>query len=718
MFTRRFATIPSAAVLLAVSGVVLVSSPPARPVNAAEFGRVCVVGEFEDGPFNEPTRLITATDQSDKFGLFGYQYGSQKYQYPCARRSGGNEDWNGNAYLQTTKLVFNGLVFCRVDTSIGQVTLTPRAFVQGTVKAPFALDNGLTFIFTPNGASAVTVTFAATAAARTATAGTYNAFTGGEVLTLGLDNGATFDVVFQAADTSIGAIVTRINTTYGQTIASNVSGQLRITSLTKGTGSKVYVKANSTSDTLDLTVDAVTDINVSGTGDAANIAQTTYAELKAKVEAASALVALTSSSDGFPRLVSKLGGAGAIAIGNGTANGALGFTNGTSATPALPTDVTLAAGLRCNDGGAAATRVVTMQTKTAKKGSVASINVPVRPAVDDGSYAGVAADAIDTLEDAPGGLEWSIANNDLLTAALSASQLDSRYATAIDATMGISNDTTRKIGAITSARQSNAIRSKLRQNAIDASKSGHFGRFAFLCPPNGSSANTIIGAVAPGVGSTRAEEAPYGAGGVRCFLQELIDGGYADDGIYVRHPDLMLASRWSVLPPGYNPGQLPEDPALRWSPSIFVGLEAAAASWNEKTYEAFKAAGVCAAFFDAQDGITFEQGITSVDPAVDPSLVDLSRKTLEFHIGDSLAGFLKPKAKQQGTIRRREQQRLAMEGFLDTLVGDVVEEYEVSQVKDQATHVLRWDIAVSHIQSDDTILINLSVGADAVKLRR
>jgi hypothetical protein len=142
-----------------------------------------------------------------------------------------------------------------------------------------------------------------------------------------------------------------------------------------------------------------------------------------------------------------------------------------------------------------------------------------------------------------------------------------------------------------------------------------------------------------------------------------------------------------------------------------VGLEAAAASWNEKTYEAFKAAGVCAAFFDAQDGITFEQGITSVDPAVDPSLVDLSRKTLEFHIGDSLAGFLKPKAKQQGTIRRREQQRLAMEGFLDTLVGDVVEEYEVSQVKDQATHV-------SHIQSDDTILINLSVGADAVKLRR
>jgi hypothetical protein len=720
MFIRRFSALPSLAVLLAVSGVVLVDAPPARPVNAAPFGKIIVVGEFEDGEFNVPTELLTSSDQATKFGLFGYTYGSQKHQYPCAKQSGGSEPWNGNGWLQTARLVFGGgLVFCRVDSSIGEVTLTPRAFVEGTLKGPFALDDGLTFQFKINGGSTVTVTFAATAAVHTATSGTYNAFTGGEVLELAIDDGATFEVVFQAGDDTLAEIISRINATYGATIASNASGELRITSLRKGTASRVYVKASSTAATLGLTSGSSSpadDEDVSGTGDAADISLMTFAELKAKVDAAGRV--MTTGSAGFPRLVSTAAGTGSVQIVGGTAAALLGFVAGDAVTAALPSAISLPAGLRCSDGGADATRVVTMQTKSAAAGSTASINVKVRPAVDDGTYAGVAADAIDTMEDKPGDLEWSVTNNDALTAALTASQLDSRYLAAIDATLGITNDATKKANGILSARQSNAIRARLRQNALDASANGHFGRRAFLCPPNGTSATTIIGSAAPGVGATRAEEVAYAAGGVRCFYQELIDGGHSTDGVAVRHPDALLAARWGSLTPGYNPGQLPEEPVLRYSPSLFPGLETVAQSWDLTTYAAFKRAGICGAFFDAQNGVTFEQGVTSVDPSADPSRVDISRKTLADFIGDSCASFLLPQAKRQGTVARRERQRAAIEGFLDSLVGDTVEDYQVSLVDGQATGVLRWDVAVTPVQSDDVILFNLSVGPNAVELSR
>lgn len=716
MFTRRFSAIPSLAVLLAVSGVVLVDAPPARPVNASPFGKILVVGEFEDGDFNTPTDLLTSQDQATKFGLFGFTYGSLKYQYPCAKKSGGNEYWNGNGWLQTTKLPFGGLAFVRVDTSVGSVTLTPRAFLQSTVKAPFALDHGLTFIFNPNGAGNVTITLNAVAAANTGSGGTFNSFTGGETLVLALDNEASFEVVFQASDTSLAAIISRINTTYGQTIASNASSQLKITSLTKGTGSKVIVTAGAAATTLGLT--AGTSSGTS-TSNIANVAQTTFAEMKALVEAASASVAFTTSSDGYPRISSKTGGSGTIAIGSGTANAALGFTASSSATAALAAAVTIPAGTRCSDGGADASRVVTMQTKTAAAGSTASINIKVRPAVDDGTYAGLgSADMIDTLEDKPGDVEWSITNNEALGDALTASELDSLYLTAIDATLGIASDTTKKASGILSARQSNAIRARLRQNAIDASAKGHQGRRAFLCPPNGTSASTAIGSAAPGVGAYRAEEVAYAAGGVTCILQELIDGGHASDGVCTRHPEVLLAARWSSLTPGYNPGQLPEEAALRYSPAIFTGLESAAAAWDLTTYKAFKAAGVCGAFFDSQNGVTFEQGITAVDPSADPARVDISRKTLADFIGDSCAAFLLPQSKRQATVNRREQQRAAIEGFIEGLVGDTVEEFLVSLVDGQATHVVRWDVSVTPIQSDDVILFNLSVGPNAVALSR
>ena len=90
MAIRRYNTMPSVATLLAVSGVVILDLAPQTSAAAAFFGKIAVVGEFEDGPFDTPTDLLSSADQSNIFGGFGYQYGSSKNQYPCALKSAGH----------------------------------------------------------------------------------------------------------------------------------------------------------------------------------------------------------------------------------------------------------------------------------------------------------------------------------------------------------------------------------------------------------------------------------------------------------------------------------------------------------------------------------------------------------------------------------------------------------------------------------------------------
>jgi len=649
MFVRRYSALPSLSVLSSVSGVVIVDSPAASSQATPPFGTICVVGEFEDGPFNTPTRISSAASRSG-FGGFGYTYGSSKYQYPCALRSGGSEYFNGNAFVQIANKTFGGLVFCRVDTSIGEVTFTPRAFTQSTLKPPFVLANGLTFIYSANGASDVTVTFSATAASLTGTGGVFSNIVGGETLQIGLDGANPVTVIFQSGDNNVNAVVSRINATLGLSVASVSGTQLKLTSTTQGTGSSVTVVHNSTSAAFGLT--SGSNVTVYGTGDAYNIAQMTFAELKTKIEANPA-VQLTQSSDGFVRLVSKTAGSGTIQVKNGTANAALGFVAQSSpSTAALSKATTIPAGTRVRSGSNLATRVVTMISTDVAAGTTNPVSIKVRPAVDDGSYAGVSANAIDTLEDRAGDFEWSVSNPNALSAALTAAQIDDRYRTAINATLGYTDPVKKSIDGIVSARQSNAIRTALRQNAIDATSLGHNARMAFICPPNGTTAAQAQGNAAPGVGAYRSELVVYCLGSQDWQLPELIEAGYADkDGNVVCHPDVGLAARWSCLTPGFNPAQLPEDPALRYPPSVCTGLGDECKSWDVSTYASFKTSGISASFYD-ENGLTYEQGVTSVDPAVDSAKTSIARQTLAGFYGNFLAGFKTQSKRQLDPIRR------------------------------------------------------------------
>ena len=720
MFVRKFDSFPSIAAILALSGVVIVNAPPPAPAPARKFGTICVVGEFEDGPYNTPTKL---TSGSSPFGGFGYQYGTSKYQHPCAYRSGGTEYWNGNAWVQTAKLVFGNLVFVRANTSVGSITLTPLAFLQTTIKPPFNLDNGLTFIYERNDSgSDTTVTFAAASAAITGSSGTFNTFTGGETFEVAKSSESYVTITIQAGDNTASLIAARINVYMGFEFATVVGGQIKLTDPVKGTSSKVQVKANTVTDTLGLTADASTDASASGTGDAADISQMTFEEFKTKVETANVRVSLTAN--GYVRISSLAAGTGMMQCKSGTANDYLGLeAKADPVTAATTKDITLAAGLRANDGGDEATRVVTTQTTTIASGTTDATSFYVRPAQDDGSFVGFAANSIDTLEDDAarlGDWEWKVTNPASLSNALTAAQLDSAYQTAIEATLGSGDPVKRGIDGIVSARQSNAIRSALKTNAVTATTSGHNTRRAFICPPNGTSETTIRGSSSPGVGAYRSKYGSMAVGSLKCFMQEMVDGGYADDNDnIVRHPDTFLASRWSALNPGLNPGQLPEETRLQWTSDFVTGLGDEASSWTSETYAAFHEAGVCAAFLHDILGLTFEQGITTVDPTVSPEDVSIARVTLEGYVGDSLASQTLAEAKRQGTKERIELQISRAENFFEGLTSGknaVISAYEMVEVPTSVANLRRFDVKINQIESADVWLFNLSVGPNAISI--
>ena len=493
------------------------------------------------------------------------------------------------------------------------------------------------------------------------------------------------------------------------TVASIATGQLKLTDPKKGTGSKITVVANATSDTLGLT--SGSDVTASGTGDAADLGQMTYAEFKAKVETSG--IRISQSSAGYPRIASLTASTGTMQIKSGTANDALGFSaQSDPVTVATPKKTVIPAGMRISDGGDAAKRVVTFESVTVEKGTTSVQTIKVRPAVDDGSFSALTANSLDTLEDTPGDLEWILTQPDALVGALTATQLDTAYLTAIASTLGAGVGVKKKIDGIVSARQSDAIRAALIDNAITATSNGHNARRAFVSPPNNTALLTIVSDSQPGVASYRSKYASYACGAFNVKMQEMIAAGYADatTGGILRHPDMFLASRFSVLKPGENPGQLPDEEKFRWSPTFVIGLDDEASTWDVDSYAALKEAGACGSLFDSVLGGSFEQGITTVDPVTDPVDVTIQRVTFEGYFGKYLADSNKKDAKKQPVAKRVARRLLAIESFLEQYLGTVVESYGPIAKQDSGIeHVGLYDCPVKILQSEDVIMFNVNV---------
>jgi hypothetical protein len=681
-YVRRYLQDPGLAELLAIEGVVIIDREPAAPTVGEGTGVVCLVGEFEKGDY-KPLEVFGGNDVLTQFGAFGFTYNGIGGNNPCARSRKADgvaqaEYWNGNGYIALVGKKYSRLILTRVDTSVGNVSFTRLAYLQGGSDTSWNLEPAQALTVKIDGSSH-TITWAAAAAIYTGSAGSYPyAPAGGETLTIVTDYGTSKQVgpvvvTFTAADTTQAAIMARINAALGYACATDgTGGKITFTGLVRGTGGSVNITQVTTA--TGTAIGVVTGSHA-GTGDVANIDIVTFAEVKAKVEggatgsllergASGELLLASVATTGTPKVE--------IVSATTTVTGAFGFPLDTEATPiSVGVAGTLPAGVIVTNT-AGDKSWTTTQDLAVSALSAGPYVAKVRPTLDDGTAVAALPGAVTTVAALPGDFGvWAVTNVLALTAALTESALDAAYVAAIDKTKN-PNSIAIETDVIISARQSNTIRMKLRSNALESSSKTSKGRSAIIRPPLGITTRAQArGDAQPGVGGYRDQRVWYAYPGVNVNVPQIaalgVDGGagFTADGNVDVGSDTWLASICSQLPPEEDPGQQTTFGANALS--IEVG-NPDVQTLEMEDYEAFKRAGIVAPRM-AGGVLIFQSGVTSVDPIAYPGLVNIARRRMADFIQASLADALMPFSKKITSRTKRAQVIGVIEGFLGGLVS-------------------------------------------------
>jgi hypothetical protein len=306
----------------------------------------------------------------------------------------------------------------------------------------------------------------------------------------------------------------------------------------------------------------------------------------------------------------------------------------------------------------------------AQLATASSYAVPIRFALDDDSGVGVSAGTITQIPTAPAIGAFSVINPQIVSNALTESQIDAAYVTAIAATANVNNQAAQAINMIWSARQSNTVRTALLNNAITATTNGCQGRMALVRTPLNTQESVVLGSAAPGVQAYRNQRLVY------CYPQANVTisqiaalgtaggEGFTSSGAVDVGADGVLASVMSQLNPEENPGQ------TTTFTSQVNGLESGAnvQNFGISDYTLFKANGVCALRID-QGVAIFQSGITSVNPLINPSFVTIKRRRMADYIQDSIAIAMQQFGKQLATLKRRKAILSEINSFLNGLAG-------------------------------------------------
>lgn len=722
VFLRRFLSDPGEEVLLEIEAVNVLDRDPPASITGVGTGFVCMVGEFENGLYDTPTEVSGANDLTKTFGTLGFDYNGVVASNPCARERKADgaalsEKWNGNGHVQLSGKKFKRLMVVRVDTSVGAVEFKREAFVVGNGGFSFDLEPGQ--ILQLNiGAGNVSATFDAAAAVVTGAAGTF-ALTGGDTLTLGYDDAANFTTTFLTGDTTAALIVARINIYAGFTFASVATGQVRLTGVKKGTAGQVRVVSGSAGV---ITAIGLTVANTAGTGDVANIDSVTPAEVKTVVEADIVGTRVETQLDGKIRISKTfVASTDTITVGSGTTATALGFTSGqTNANATGPVGV-IPAGTQVTNT-AATVKFVTTQDVNVTAANAGPYTARVRHALDDGAGVSAAVSTIIKVTDPIALSSFSVTNTVLIAAALTEAAIDAAYVTAIDKTKDI-NTVAKEINVIYSARQSNAIRTKIKSNVLDASASGCFGRMGIVRPPlNITKAAAKSTSATPGVGAYRDQRVVYCYPGANTFVPLIArrgtagGAGFTADGNVDIGADGVLASLLSQISPEENPGQ-----ETTFTAEV-NGIESGAnvQGFDMADYIAFKAAGICAIRVDSGK-VIFQSGVTSVDPLTYPNLVNIARRRMADFIQDTLARRGRGYGKKLNTFARRKalagEIRLWLRGLLSPnkpedqrIDGFTVDEKSGNTDVSIGKGIYRIIVKVRTLSSLDAIVLDTTIG--------
>lgn len=681
-FVRRWSFFPSLERLLEIEAVNIIDLAPPAPSTGVGSGTLLAIGEFEDGPFaaggNAPEyigtplgylgiqEVFSPQDQATKYGGFGFTYGSVPYSNPCSRRHL-SEMWNGSGFIKLKYIRPLRLLICRVDTSVGEVAFSPRPTIYGGT-GPFALAVGQTLSITtstggPTPSTAIAATRATVAGANVVTTG----FVGGETIGVTIDGGAEIPVVFTSGDQTEAQIAARLNAVLGYTAAS-VSTGVDIVGIQYGTGGKVVLR--------DITAGTLAAIGhvagtTNGTGNVANLSAVTAAEVAAIVVGTAGLASINASAsvepDGRLALRSTLGGASTISVAAGAMATALALSPiGSTVTNGVHGSGTIPAGTRVRTAGGL--EWVTMQTLAIAAGTSASPNigphvVKVRPATDDGTAVGASSGTVTTVVDQPTFAYQTVTNPAALSAAKDENQMDTAYEAAWNKTLDLSS-AARQANYSICARRSTAMARIGRSNAVSASDAGHFGRKFLLGAPVGYTVSQAQADVA----LWRSERVFYCYPGWKVRIPEIAERGVAggvgftSDGVITVRGEGPLATIDCQLNPEENPGQ--QTTLI----TDFFAVESTAETLDQAVYTALKAAGICAPRVDAQDGPTYQSGVTS---SLDTGRTTQARRKYADFAQDSQALLLLPFLKKLDTLARRDSVVATLDGFLS---GQLAEE--------------------------------------------
>lgn len=684
-FVRRFAEEPDEATLLAIESVVIVDGKPPAQVRGIGTGTVLCVGEFEDGLFcvdAGPVETFGDSDLRTQFGDFGFTYSGVSGQHPCCRARSADsattpETWNGSGYVHLYSGRFRRLFIGRVDTSVGEVEFNRLASISGATDPTFDLAPGQTIVLSIDGASNVTVTFDAAAGVITSGSGTYPwAPAGGETLTFKID-GTQYVATFLSSDTSAALVRARLNEAAGYTAFAAGSGTTTVfTGLIKGTSGSVQIVAVSGASVTTATGFSA-GAAVAGTGDVANIDAVTVAEANTRVLADTSNAAgVDRDYSGAVRIFSLTDdGTGTIEIDSTSTATAFGWETEVEHTAASGVAGKIPAGTRVQ---AASQLFVTMQTINVTAANPGPYSVKVRHATDDQTGTSELAGAIDTVY-APIQLgAFSVTNPLPVTATLTDAQIDARYVSAIEKTRGVGGGA-KEINISFSARQSNAVRAAMKQNAIDASALGCFGRVTFIRPPLGTTRAVARGSSQPGVGAYRSDYVGYAFPGVQKYIPAIAaigtagGTGFTADGIVNVGFDMARASLAANLNPEEDKGQETQG-IVDWA----LGIESGNADVSDLQFEdyvAFKAAGIGAPRFDG-GSVVLQSDVTTVDPTLTLQLVEMRRRQFSNFVQDSLAQASRAYVKKLSTSTRRATLVAVFRNFF-TALGERISGFQV-----------------------------------------
>lgn len=415
-----------------------------------------------------------------------------------------------------------------------------------------------------------------------------------------------------------------------------------------------------------------------GLGNVLNIDDVSVDDAVVVIDAVAGLLA-EKDTDGNLRVCnSGTPATGTLQATGGTVPTVFGFDLVTVADAALAADVTIPAGTRVQDSTSTATIWVTMEDIDTGTGGGA-FTASVRPLNDDDTaIASIAANVTLILDDLPDG--FSVTNAAAITR-LSASQLDARYRTAMEATLA-SAGVSRKANVICAARSSASIMASLKTNALDATAAGLAARKAIMRPPLATTRTeakgaTGVGVAVPSIG--RDERVIYLFPGCTTQIPEIqeigaVSGGtgFTDDGIIEVGADSFYAGVRSVLPPEENAGQDLEETNVSqlnvtslqdaFNPDIAGGV-----GLGIEDYQSFKANGIIALNSNPESGFFFQSDVTSVDPQVSGVKAPANRRFFADLVIDTLGQIGIKYVKKLNTPKRNNALIQAIRGFLRLL---------------------------------------------------